>query len=78
LCKPLAPGKLSLAGFLSSALRRKFTNNALRLLELLRVVPRGVPDVAILLGQAAIALVPAAAPLSLRRCILSTRASRPN
>ena len=55
--EPLAPGKLSLAGFRSSALGRKVTNNALRLLELLRIVPRGAADVAILLDQAAIALV---------------------
>jgi sterol 24-C-methyltransferase len=55
--EPLAPGKLSLAGFRSSALGRKFTNNALRLLERLRIVPRGAADVAILLDEAAIALV---------------------
>jgi sterol 24-C-methyltransferase len=54
---PLALGKLSFGGFRSSAFGRKFTNNALRLLELLRIAPRGAADVAILLDQAAIALV---------------------
>jgi sterol 24-C-methyltransferase len=55
--EPLAPSRLSFAGFRSSAIGRKVTNNSLRLLELLRVVPKGAADVAVFLDRAAVALV---------------------
>jgi sterol 24-C-methyltransferase len=55
--EPLAPHGFSFAGFRSSAVGRKVTNNALRLFELLRLAPKGAADVAIMLDKAAVALV---------------------
>lgn len=55
--EPLEPSGISLSGFRSSALGRKVTNGSLKLLELLRVVPRGAADVAVFLDRAAVALV---------------------
>jgi sterol 24-C-methyltransferase len=55
--EPLAPHGFSFAGFRSSAVGRKVTNNALRLLEVLRLAPKGAADVAIFLDKAAVALV---------------------
>jgi sterol 24-C-methyltransferase len=55
--EPLASTKLSVSGFRSSTVGRKVTNSSLRLLELLRVVPKGAADVAIFLDKTAVALV---------------------
>jgi sterol 24-C-methyltransferase len=55
--EPLAPSRLSLAGFRSSAVGRKVTNGSLKILERLHVVPKGAADVAVFLDRAAVALV---------------------
>lgn len=55
--EPLAPSRLSLAGFRSSTAGRKVTNGSLKMLEWLHVVPKGAAEVAVFLDRAAVALV---------------------